>query len=159
MQAIDSWESLLVRLDKCFMSFSRADEWKFFALLSSWSSLVVLAIQVTIVFYVTIVLSPHISAAKPIYNPWKTCSKLAIKISSREEFAIWLLQSAFRFGHSTKMALIRITDKISFKMDNDEVTRLAFVDFQKSFWHNWSQSTTEEMISVWCQPRLSMAWF
>ena len=41
----------------------------------------------------------------------KTCTKLAIKITSREQFAILELQPAFRSGHSTEMALIRITDE------------------------------------------------
>ena len=43
------------------------------------------------------------------------------------------LQSAFHSGHSTETALIRIMDKILFKMDNDEVTGLVFVDFRKGF--------------------------
>ena len=32
------------------------------------------------------------------------------------------------------MALIRITDKILFKMDNDELMGLVFVDFHKVFY-------------------------
>ena len=43
------------------------------------------------------------------------------------------LQSAFRSGHSTETALIRITDEILFKMDNDDVTGLVFVDSRKAF--------------------------
>ena len=42
-------------------------------------------------------------------------------------------QSAFRTGHSTETALIRLTDQILKNMDNDEVTGLAFIDFRKAF--------------------------
>ena len=45
---------------------------------------------------------------------------------------LYELQSALRSGHSTETALIRITDEILFKMDNDEVTGLVFVDFRKA---------------------------
>ena len=38
------------------------------------------------------------------------------------------LQSAFREGHSTETALIKITDQDS-NLDTDEVTALVFVDF------------------------------
>ena len=63
----------------------------------------------------------------------------------QENNLLYELQSAFRSGHSTETALIRVTDEILFKMDNDELTGLVFV--------NQSQSTTKEIISVWCQPR------
>ena len=43
------------------------------------------------------------------------------------------LQSAFREGHSTETALIKITDEILFNLDSDEVTALVFVDFKKAF--------------------------
>ena len=41
-------------------------------------------------------------------------------------------KSAFHSSNSTETALIRITDKILFKMDNDELTGLVFVDFHKA---------------------------
>ena len=46
---------------------------------------------------------------------------------------LYELQSAFRSGHSTETALIRLTDQILKNMDNDEVTGLAFIDFRKAF--------------------------
>ena len=51
----------------------------------------------------------------------------------QENNLLYKLQSAFRSGHYTETALIRITDEILFKMDNDEVTGLVFVDFRKAF--------------------------
>ena len=46
---------------------------------------------------------------------------------------IYNLQSAFRTGHSTETALIRLTDEILLNMDKDEVTGLVFIDFRKAF--------------------------
>ena len=46
---------------------------------------------------------------------------------------LYELQSAFRSGHSTETALIRLADQILKNMDNDEVTSLVFIDFQKAF--------------------------
>lgn len=46
---------------------------------------------------------------------------------------IYKLQSAFRPGHSTETALIKLTDEILFNMDRDEVTGLVFIDFKKAF--------------------------
>ena len=43
------------------------------------------------------------------------------------------LQSAFRENHSTETALIKLTDKLLFNMDNDMVTGLTFVDVKKAF--------------------------
>ena len=51
----------------------------------------------------------------------------------QENDLLYGLQSAFRSRHSTETALIRIKDKILFKMDKDEVTGLVFVDFCKAF--------------------------
>ena len=51
----------------------------------------------------------------------------------QENNLLYELQSAFRSGHSTETALIRITDEILFKMDNGKVTGLVFVDFLKAF--------------------------
>ena len=42
-------------------------------------------------------------------------------------------QSAFHSGNSTETVLIRIMEKILFKMDNDELKGLVFVDFHKDF--------------------------
>ena len=46
---------------------------------------------------------------------------------------LYELQSAFRSGHSTETALIRLTDQILKNMDNDKVTGLVFIDFRKAF--------------------------
>ena len=40
------------------------------------------------------------------------------------------LQSAFREGHSTESALIKLTDQILFDLDRDEVTDIDLVDHQ-----------------------------
>ena len=50
---------------------------------------------------------------------------------------LYEFQSAFRSGHSTEAALIRLTDQILTNMDNDELTgfgvyRLS-IDFRKAF--------------------------
>ena len=46
---------------------------------------------------------------------------------------LYHLQSAIREGHSTESALINLTDKILFNLDQDEVTGMVFVDFRKAF--------------------------
>ena len=46
---------------------------------------------------------------------------------------LYELQSAFRSGHSTETALIRLTNQILKNMDNDEVTGRVFIDFRKAF--------------------------
>ena len=43
------------------------------------------------------------------------------------------LQSAFRENYSTETALITLTDKLLFNMDNEVVIGLTFVDFKKAF--------------------------
>ena len=55
-------------------------------------------------------------------NHRKTCSKLAIKISLREQFAIWTTISLPFWSFRSETALIRITDEILFKMDKDRVS-------------------------------------
>ena len=50
----------------------------------------------------------------------------------QENNLLYELTVAFRYGRSTETALIRITDEILFKKDNDEVTGLLFVDFRKA---------------------------
>ena len=47
----------------------------------------------------------------------------------------WLykLQSAFRVGYSTETALINLTDQILFKLDQDKVSGMIFVDFKEAF--------------------------
>ena len=44
------------------------------------------------------------------------------------------LQSAFCEGHFTESALIKLTNKILFTLDRDEVTGMIFVDFGKAFY-------------------------
>ena len=46
---------------------------------------------------------------------------------------LYHLQSAFREGYSTESALINLTDKILFNLDQDEVTGMVFVDIRKAF--------------------------
>ena len=46
---------------------------------------------------------------------------------------LYHLQSAFREGYSTESALINLTDKILFNLDQNEVTGMVFVDFRKAF--------------------------
>ena len=68
------------------------------------------------------------------------------------------LQSAFHSGNSTETALIRIMEKILFKMDNDELKGLVFVDFHKGFDvidHNLSL----KKLSVYSASPDSVAWF
>ena len=47
---------------------------------------------------------------------------------------LYNLQSAFCEGHSTESALIKLTNKILFSLDRDEVTGMIFVDFGKAFY-------------------------
>ena len=76
----------------------------------------------------------------------------------RENNLLYELKSAFRPGHSTEMALIRITDEILFKMDNDEVTRLVFVDFRKAF-DVINHNLLLKKLSVYGASPHSVAWF
>ena len=71
---------------------------------------------------------------------------------------LYELQSAFRSGHSTERALTRIMDEILFKMDNDEVTELVFVDFRKEF-DVISHNLLLKKLSVYGASPDSVAWF
>ena len=51
----------------------------------------------------------------------------------RDNNLLYELQSAFRSGHSTETALIRLTDHILTNMDDDKLTGLVFIDFRKAF--------------------------
>ena len=46
---------------------------------------------------------------------------------------LYELQSAFRAGHSTESALISLTDKILFNLDEDKLSGMVFADFRKAF--------------------------
>ena len=56
------------------------------------------------------------------------------------------------------MTLIRITDKILFKMDNDELTGLVFVDFHKAF-DVLNHNLLLKKLSVYGACPNSVAWF
>ena len=56
------------------------------------------------------------------------------------------------------MALIRITDEILFKLDNDEVTGLVFVDFRKAF-DVINHNLLLKKLSVYGASPDSVAWF
>ena len=74
----------------------------------------------------------------------------------QENNLLYELQSAFRSGHSTETALIRITDEILFKVDNDEL--LVFVDFRKAF-DVINHSLLLKKLSVYGASPDSVAWF
>ena len=57
----------------------------------------------------------------------------SLSVFLRDNNLLYELQSAFRSGHSTETALIRLTDQFLRNMDNDEVTGLVFIDFRKAF--------------------------
>ena len=57
----------------------------------------------------------------------------SLSVFLRDNNLLYELQSAFRSGHSTETAVIRLTDQILKNMDNDEVTSLVFIDFRKAF--------------------------
>ena len=76
----------------------------------------------------------------------------------QEKNLLYELKSAFRSGYSTKMALIGITDEILFKLDNDEVTGLVFVDFRKAF-DVINHNLLLKKLSVYGASPDSVAWF
>ena len=57
----------------------------------------------------------------------------SLSVFLRDNNLLYELQSAFRSGHSTETAVIRLKDQILKKMDNDEVTGSGFYRFPKSF--------------------------
>ena len=67
-------------------------------------------------------------------------------------------QSAFRSGHSTETALIRLTDHILKNMDNDEVTGLVFIDFRKAF-DVINHELLLKKLSIYGASPPSVAWF
>ncbi|PFX15037.1 RNA-directed DNA polymerase from mobile element jockey [Stylophora pistillata] len=50
-----------------------------------------------------------------------------------ENNLIFKYQSALGENHSTETALIKLTDKLLFNMDNDKVTGMISIDFKKAF--------------------------
>ena len=97
--------------------------------------LVILVFQVLTIF-LEITIAPY-QCCQSYLKSSKTGSKVAIKISSREQFAIWIITSASHSVNSTETALIRISrimDKILFKMNNDKLREIAFDDFHKVFY-------------------------
>ena len=68
------------------------------------------------------------------------------------------LQSAFRSGHSTETALIRLTDQILRNMDNDEVTGLFFIEFRKAF-DVIDHEPLLKQLSIYGATPSSVAWF
>ena len=57
----------------------------------------------------------------------------SLSVFVRHNNLLYELQSAFRSGHSTETALIRLKDQILENMDNDEVTGLVFIVLRKAF--------------------------
>ena len=82
----------------------------------------------------------------------------SLSVFLRDNNLLYELQSAFRSGHSTETALIRLTDQILKNMDNDEVTGLVFIDFRKAF-----DVTDHELLlkklSIYGATPSSVAWF
>ena len=71
---------------------------------------------------------------------------------------LYELQSAFRSGHSTETALIRIKDQILENMDNVEVTGLVFIDFRKAF-DVIDHELLLKKLSIYGATPSSVAWF
>ena len=76
----------------------------------------------------------------------------------RDNNLLYALQSAFRTGHSTETALIRITDEILFNMDKDEITGLVFIDFRKAF-DVIDHRLLLKKLSAYGASQKSVAWF
>ena len=53
---------------------------------------------------------------------------------------IYSRQSGFRKGHSTETALIKIIDDLLFNLDEDKVSGMILVDYQKAFDMLWAKA-------------------
>ena len=82
----------------------------------------------------------------------------SLSVFLRDNNLPYELQSAFRSGHSTETALIRLTDQIVKNMDNDEVTGLVFIDFRKAFDVTDHELLLKELSICGATP-FSVAWF
>ena len=76
----------------------------------------------------------------------------------RDNSLLYELQSAFRPGHSTETALIRLTDQILMNMDNDNVTGLVLIDFRKAF-DVIDHELLLKKLSIYGATPSSVAWF
>ena len=82
----------------------------------------------------------------------------SLSVFLRDNNLLYELQSAFRSGHSTETALIRLTDQIVKNMDNDEVTGLFFIDFREAF-DVTDQELLLKELSIYGTTPFSVAWF
>ena len=82
----------------------------------------------------------------------------SLSVFLRDNNLLYELQSAFRSGHSTETALIRLTDQILKNMDNDEVTGLDFIDFRKAF-DVIDHELLLKKLSIYGATPSSVAWF
>ena len=82
----------------------------------------------------------------------------SLSVFLRDNNLLYELQSAFRSGHSTETALIRLTDQILKNMDNDEVTGLVFIDFRKAF-DVIDHELLLKKLSIYGATPSSVAWF
>ena len=76
----------------------------------------------------------------------------------RDNNLLYELKSAFRPGHSTETALIRLTDQILMNMDNDNVTGLVLIDFRKAF-DVIDHELLLKKLSIYGATPSSVAWF
>ena len=68
-------------------------------------------------------------------------------------------QSAYRAGHSTEIALLRIVNDILTASDANQVSTLTLLDFVGCFWHHWPLHTVEpSWTTFWCFC-LALSWF
>ena len=107
----------------------------------------------------------HKGGARNDINNYRPISVLPVlsKILERHvssSLSVFLreLQSAFRSGHSTETALIRLTDPILKNMDDDEVTGLVFIDFRKAF-DVIDHELLLKKLSIYGATISSVAWF
>ena len=82
----------------------------------------------------------------------------SLSVFLRDNNLLYELQSAFRSGHSTETALIRIKDQILENMDNVEVTGLVFIDFRKAF-DVIDHELLLKKLSIYGATPSSVAWF